>query len=185
MANKLRSREEYEDLFHDIICKMLPKFKRPNVRPTYQHNQGKAVKNIIEDGKVIGVEGFTKDSNVIYISVDFDEGTYESFTYPDGSVDVTRKFVLKLNIYGNQSQEVALIIWSLMRQEQFMQMFNSLGIALESTDNIVQMHEIINGEIFDRRDVKFTFNENVSIPVPLLNKVGIIDDNNIIVGVEE
>lgn len=184
MANKLRPREVYEDFFHDIICKMLPKFKRSNIRPTYQKNGGKALNNIVVDGGVVGAEGFQKGSNIIYLTVIFDTDTFESFTYEDGSVDVTRGLSLKLNIYGDQSQEVALILFSLFRQNQFLMEFESNNIALSSIGDITQFIEPINGEFWERRDLTIKFNENVSIPVPNLNKVVVIDDTNIILGVD-
>lgn len=175
MSNKLRSRETYEDFFHDIICEMLPKFNRSNIRPTYQKNGGKAVNNVIIDGNVVAVEGFSKSSNVIYLTVIFDDNTLDAFTHPDGSVDVTRWFDLKLNVYGDQSQEVALILKSLFRQDQIIMTLENNGIVLDSTGNINQLNEIINGEVWERRDLTIRFNENVILPVPQLNKIAVAD----------
>lgn len=174
--NNLRQREVYEDLFHDIVCKMLPKFKRSNIRPTYQKNGGKATNNIIVDGKVVGVDGFTSGANVIYISAIFDPDMLEPSVHDDGSVDITRRFSIHFYIYGDQSQEVALIIYSLIRSNFVLSELNNKGIFLETTGNINQLYEEINGEIWERRDLECKFNENVSIPVPTLDKVALVDD---------
>lgn len=174
--NKLRQRKEYEDLFHDIVCKMLPKFKRSNVRPTYQTEGGKASENVVVEGGVVSTNGFTNGSNFIYITAVFDPDVMEPSVNDDGSVDITRSFEMRFNVYGNQSQEVALIIWSLIRGNQILQELESRGIFLETTNGINQMNEIINGEVWERRDFSFRFNENVSIPVPVLDKVVLIDE---------
>ena len=177
--NELNKREYYEDLFHDIVCKMLPKFKRSNIRPTYQNNGGRAVVNHIVDGVVVSVNGFTANSNIIYITVTFDNDTFNSYIEDDGSTSVTRRFNVKFTAYGNQSQQVALIIWSLIRNNQFLYELESKGIFLESNGSINQMYEEINGEIWERRDVNMRFNENVSIPVPSLDKVVVIGNGSV------
>lgn len=183
--NKLRQRREYEDLFHDIVCKMLPKFKRSNIRPTYQTEGGKAVDNIVVDGGVVATNGFTNGSNFIYITAIFDPDVLEPSVNEDGSVDITRSFEIRFNVYGNQSQEVALIIWSLIRGNQILYDLEAKGIFLENTRGITQMNEIINGEVWERRDFTFRFNENVSIPVPVLDKVVLLEDTMVEVKARE
>lgn len=183
--NNLRQREKYEDLFHDIVCKMLPKFKRSNIRPTYQKKPGKMYDNTIIDGKVVGVDGFTNGANIIYISATFDADVLTPNVNDDGSVDITRNFNIHFYIYGNQSQEVALIIYSLMRSNFVLNELNSNGIFLETTSGINQMYEEINGEIWERRDLECKFNENVDIPVPTLDKVSIVGDESVGVNVNE
>ena len=49
------------------------------------------------------------------------------------------------------------------------------GIVLDSTGNINQLNEIINGEVWERRDLTIRFNENVILPVPQLNKIAVAD----------
>lgn len=186
MGNKLRPREFYEDYFHDLICLMLPKFKRSDIRPTYQKNGGRAVTNVIEDGKVVAVNGFTNGSNVIYYTVIFEDNIdLDSYTHLDGNVDITRAVNLKIYIYGNQSQEIALILKSLFRHNQIMMDFESKGFALLKTGSIMQLNEIINGEVWERRDLTITFNENIDIPVPSLNKVVILNNDSVKVEVNK
>lgn len=181
--NNLRQREKYEDMFHDIVCKMLPKFKRSNIRPTYQKKPGKMYDNTIEDGKVTSVDGFTNGANIIYISATFDADVLTPNVEDDGSVDITRNFSIHFYIYGDQSQEVALIIYSLIRSNFVLDELNKNGIFLETTSGINQMYEEINGEIWERRDLECRFNENVSIPLPTLDKVAIIGDDGVEVSV--
>ena len=171
--NEYRKLEEYEDIFHDAFMLMLPKFNPSNIRPAYLAEGGFAAKNQIQNNCSDGLSGFSNKDNFIYLSVLPDSDNLQSFTYPDGSVRITRSISLRVSIYGEESDQLALITSSLIHTDAVLNFLNSKGLYIYDNANGIQitnMNEEINAQFWRRRDYVLKFNEGVTVINPNMNK---------------
>ena len=176
----MRKREQYEDIIHDIVSAMLPKMAKSKIRPSYQVNGGYAGDNAIYKQYTDGISGFSRKDDFIYFKVVLDDEFDGAFIAEDGSITVNRKFSVVFNVYGANSNAYALMIVSLLRAPYIQQLMNVNGIFLLTTNNvrINQFNEVINSEVWERRDFTISFNEDTTIKVP--EKPIIAEDGDII-----
>lgn len=166
---KMRTRQEYEDIIHDLICRMLPKFPPEDIKPAYQFNRTYSGKNAIaltpEDD---GIMGYTNVDNFMFFVVKFDPLTFQPYADAEGNMDTNRVIEVTCSVYGESSANVALLINSLLLgsdAQLFMQ-----GYGLHTYDDfswgITQINEEINGEYWERHDVTFKLIESIDLVVP-------------------
>ena len=182
--NEYRKLEDYEDIFHDAFMLMLPKFNPSNIRPSYQAEGGFTAKNQIQNNCSDGLSGFSHKDNFIYLTVLPDEDNLQSFTYPNGDVKITRSISLKVSIYGEQSDQFALITSSLIHTDAVLNFLNSKGLYIYDNSNgiqIINMNEEINAQLWKRRDYTLKFNECFTIINPNMNKVAEKADVEVII----
>lgn len=168
---RLRTREELEDIFQRMVCEMLPKMHPQDIRPTYQQDlkNGKYVTNEFGETEIIP---FTPHDNVIYLTVTPNSGTTQSYTTPAGFVRLRQEITLQISCYGEESSELSACVFSLARVEAFRYMLEAQGIYLETMDETIgQIWEIVNEEYMERHDFNIVYNQCVDIANPLMNKV--------------
>lgn len=179
--NELRSRATIEDIIQRILCDILPKFKPNRIRPAYQTEMknGDYIVNEFGETEIIP---FTPHDDFIYFAIIFDTDDTQSFTYPNGDVQIRRPISVSLSIYGGHSSEISLCVFSLIRGDSFMYKLQSKGLYLQNMDETInQMWELVNEEWFERHDFSIRFNEIVNIENPKPNLPA--EDYNVVVDV--
>lgn len=172
MANnivKMRTRSQYEDIVHDLICRILPKFPPEDIHPAYQFKRSYAGKNVVsltpgDDG----VTGYTNEDNFMFFAVKFDVLSFLPYIDEEGAADTTRVIEVTCNVYGESSANVALLIQSLILDHDAQSYLHSFGLHTfdEYSWNITQVNEQINGEYWERHDVSFKLCECTDLVVP-------------------
>lgn len=164
----MKSRAQYEDIFHDMIASMLPNFKKSDIRIAYQFNEGLAGDVIQPENYQNRLEGFTNTQNFIYLYVTLDSNSLRSIETNDGTLSVTRMITLHISCYGEDSSTYALIINSLMRTQTYLDYVNSQGLFLynDTESDSPSVYEDIHGQWWERHDVTIIYNEGVSLNDP-------------------
>lgn len=166
---KMRTRLEYEDIVHALICRILPKFPPEDIHPAYQFNRSYAGKNNIsltpgDDG----IAGYTNQDNFMFFTVKFDVLSFLPYIDAEGSSDTNRVVEITCNVYGESSANVALLIHSQILGSDAQAFLHSHGLHTydEYSWNITQVNEQINGEYWERHDVSFKLCESIDLVVP-------------------
>lgn len=164
---QLQTKEQVEDFMHDVIAMILTRIDKSNIRPAFQKTSknNPAGKNYIsQDGLTNGLEGFTNLDNFIYFKVlDYDE--YTSEVEPDDSTTVIKPIELTVYIYGDEAQQNALLLTSLIKTSRVQNYLNLNGYYQLEGNRITPIQEIINGQWWDRFDVVLRFNCRIDLPV--------------------
>lgn len=164
---QLQTKEQVEDFMHDVIAMILTRIDKSNIRPAFQKTSknNPAGKNYIsQDGLTNGLEGFTNLDNFIYFKVlDYDE--YTSEVEPDDSTTVIKPIELTVYIYGDEAQQNALLLTSLIKTSRVQNYLNLNGYYQLEENRITPIQEIINGQWWDRFDVVLRFNCRIDLPV--------------------
>ena len=170
----MKTRVKYEDLFHKTLSLMLPDVKKSNIRASHSSKSNPTGKNFKQSDYTDGLEGFTNEDNFVYFTVLFDVKGNESFVTPDDKVGVNRDLTLKVSVYGKDAMNLALQVTSLCRTHTIENYYmNPQHIYLSDTEAIRQVQEVINGQMWDRRDFDIKYNETVIIEhtlTPLLSE---------------
>lgn len=165
----MRTRRQYEDIIHDLICRILPKFPPQDIRPAYQSNRDYASKNSISlDPADDGITGYSNEDNFMYFVVKFDPLTSMPYIDEEGNANVTRVIDVTCSVYGESSANVALLINTLVLgpdAQSFLQQYG-LHTYNEMGWSINQINEEINGEYWERHDVSFKLSESIDLVVP-------------------
>ena len=120
-----------------------------------------------------------KDS-VIYIKVIFDQDAVEAYTHEDGHIKQQRLITLKCEVYGEKSQQIAIMLNALIRADYILQYLTHGGMWLYSSPSAIsEVHEFINGLWYERHDLEFEFNECLEIDVPKLPDTALIVPLNV------
>lgn len=164
---QLQTKEQVEDFMHDVIAMILTRIDKSNIRPAFQKTSknNPAGKNYIsQDGLTNGLEGFTNLDNFIYFKVlDYDE--YTSEVESDDSTTVIKPIELTVYIYGDEAQQNALLLTSLIKTNRVQNYLNLNGYYQLEGNRITPIQEIINGQWWDRFDVVLRFNCRIDLPV--------------------
>ncbi|MEG1565326.1 MAG: hypothetical protein RR342_01110 [Bacilli bacterium] len=169
MTNKIeiQNKVQTEDFMHDLIALLLPHINKSDIRPAFQttkKNNPTGRNFISQNGETSGLVGFTNTDNFIYFKVVCDPNNdSQSEVEADDTASFIRTIELTVYIYGEQSQNNALILKSLMRTTRAQSYINLNGYYQLNEGDIKYVPEDINGEWWDRYDVTFHFNTRVVI----------------------
>ena len=169
MTKKIQ-RIDIEDTFQRMLCEMVPEVDNQNIRPAYQQNElaGKYITNEFGETEVVP---FTPHDNFIYFTVIFDSEETQSYTFPNGDVELRRGVSLQVSCYGEDSEDISSKIFSLIRADSFMYMLQAQGLFLQSMDDTInQLWENVNEEWIERHDFTAKYNKVFKIENPLPNK---------------
>ena len=162
----MRTREDIENLFQSIVSALLPKMNPKLIRPAYQNDDSAGKPVLCEDGTYKYV-GLTAEENYIYIRAhQVPQGT-QPVVYEDGRIETIITYPIQISVYGDQSSNIALCVFSMLRSQAVLQMLESNGLSLVTmSDDITDMHEILNAEWVHRCDFEYTIQEVINIPTP-------------------
>lgn len=172
---KMRTRSQYEDIVHDLICRMLPKFPPQDIKPAYQADRSYLGKNDISLSPADdGITGYTNIDNFMFFNIKFDSVLTQPFVDIDGSADLSRIIEVQCSVYGQSSNNVALLIYSLLMGYDAQAFMHSYGLHTydELGWNIIQVNEEINGQFWERHDVIFKLTESIDLVVPYEPELG-------------
>lgn len=166
---RLQTKEQTEDFMHDVIAMILTRVDKSNIRPAFQKTSksNPAGKNYIsQDGLKNGLEGFTNLDNFIYFKVlENNDNSSLPEVEPDDSATYIKTVELTVYIYGEEAQQNALLLTSLIRTNRVQNYLNLNGYFQLDDQNINPLSEIINGQWWDRVDVTLNFNCRIDLPV--------------------
>lgn len=169
MQNKLRTQEEYEDIFQEALKQILPNVKPSDIRPAFNKDGGNIVaKNFIgkPEDNMDGLVGFTNRDQFVYFRVTFDDATDEigqAEVHPDDTVEINRPVKLYVYNYGDGCMDMALYEKGLMRSNTISTYLNNLGIYLLNESGLIPVTEYVNSVPWTRCDITFVFNEIVKL----------------------
>ena len=161
----MKTQEQYEDLFHDLIYSILPKIDPSNIRPTWNQKEGYFGENNINEqtGEQNGLKGFTKKSNFIFFNVIQNPQVQQSETGDDGIVTVVRQITLNVIVYGPESRKNALKLSSFVKAQPGQDWCEKNNIYLNNLPNMIRdVKEPYRSEIWVRQDLEITFNERIA-----------------------
>lgn len=165
----MRTRRQYEDIIHDFICRILPKFPPEDIRPAYQPVTSYTGKNMVSLNPADdGITGYSNVDNFMYFVVKFDNVTALPYIDEDGSADTTRILEVTCTVYGESSANVALLLDTLILGPDAQAFLHQYGLHTynESSWSVSQMNEEINGQYWERHDVSFRLMESIDLVVP-------------------
>lgn len=162
---RIKKREEVEDIFQAVLCKLVPQISPKNIRPAYQQ-QDYAGQNQYEDG-LQTYNGFTPNDNFIYFTAHFNTQPIQP-TVENGRTYAQRGFYLKLSVYGPDSASIAVIITNLMYSNPVREYLQKYGFYISTIDDITEMHELFGEQWYERDDVNIYYNEIIEIINPMI-----------------
>lgn len=161
----MRTRIEIENIIQECIHLILPDFDRTKIRPSYQNDadMGKNMVYPIDNTKTIGP--LTCHDNFIYFFVQFNTDAQQTVNIAnDGAVDITRSLNVLIDIYGDDSQALALVIMSVIKSQFILNYLSENGLYLITNYvSAKQINEIIQDEWWVRQQLSFDLAENVTI----------------------
>ena len=174
------TRVDYENFFIDMLHLMLPSVPRGNIRPSYLSKVNLAVITEEQPDYITVTKGIDDKDTVIYIKVIFDQDAVEAYTHEDGHIKQQRLITLKCEVYGEKSQQIAIMLNALIRADYILQYLTHGGMWLYSSPSAIsEVHEFINGLWYERHDLEFEFNECLEIDVPKLPDTALIVPLNV------
>lgn len=161
---KIKNREEVEDIFQSLLCKLVPQISPKNIRPAYQQ-QDYAGQETYEDG-ISTYNGFTPDDDFIYFTAHFNTQPIQP-TISDGKTYAQRGFYMKISVYGPNSSSIAVIITNLLYSDAVRGYLQKYGFFISTIDEITEMHELFGEQWYERDDINAYYNEIIEIINPI------------------
>ena len=173
MPNNITSFDDLDTLFADYIQEKLD-LDADKVLISYQ-TQGKIAPSISD--------------NVVYIHTEqyYEEQTQykqrqEVYNAKTGKIDIHQQTMRTLSLdivfYGAQSAELATLLNEIIYFDSSKQFFSKHNLALipDKTELTLHIHEIINGQWWDRCDLKLRFYNSIET-VDGVNTIDSVDVN--------
>ena len=162
----MRSRQQLEDCIQRLVCDLLPKMNKQDIRPAYQQ-QDNAGKDILNENSEHAYRGFTPNDNFIYITVSIGTNTVLTSVDRQGNVQTGFEVVSNFCFYGNQSSQLSLCLFNLLDIPYALDYLESHKLyTLKKDEEIAEMHEIINEQWYERHEfsVRFILPECIRSP---------------------
>ena len=169
----MRTRQETEDLIHDVLCKILPKMAKSRIRPGYQTDDIAGDSVLDESGEYV-IKPFTPQDNFIYFLVKFENNDLLPDISQSEDAISNRYITINISCYGEESNAYACVIYALFRSDYIIQYLNSYGLYLNTVSTISELRELVNEEWFDRHNLNITLNEELRLNI--YDKPGIIKE---------
>ena len=162
----MKSRKEFEDIIQTVICQLLPKMPKEDIRPAWQQEDN-AGKSILNEDSTHNYSGFTPNDNFIYVKCELGPDNDNTIINDNGDTETTNTVDTTITFYGPQSYQLSLQLFSLLKLTDTLQLFESYGLFFfDMSTSIDELHELINELWYERHEFSIVFKESVSIKLP-------------------